>query len=316
MFDAISGLLKGDPKVEVSFDEKPGVSLIRKYHSRLVKGEDEVDHQQHLSDTYLPCYKNKSEVSGVVDILLPDNVDTLKYDSIQCYLIGQVVCPQLGKDHVFVSMSFPLQHSAGSLHQSTRYKFKFLDCNLNKDSFYGSIVEQRYFVRVVINKRGLVSSSAITHEEDFYVQNPSKAMERKMLKMEVGVEDCLHLEFNYDSSQLHTQSKIKGNVLFGLNLIKIRSMMIQILRREIVNTGVNKEPELVHTHIIGKYQIMDGCPVKGEIIPILIPMTSMPDLSISMETKQFCVRYYLNLVLVDVDGRRYFKSNEIKIWRK
>jgi len=32
--------------------------------------------------------------------------------------------------------------------------------------------------------------------------------------------------------------------------------------------------------------------------------------------KKFSVRYYLNLVLVDEEDRRYFKQQEIILWRK
>lgn len=31
---------------------------------------------------------------------------------------------------------------------------------------------------------------------------------------------------------------------------------------------------------------------------------------------KFSVRYYLNLVLIDEDDRRYFKQQEITLWRK
>ncbi|XP_019729932.1 vacuolar protein sorting-associated protein 26B-like [Hippocampus comes] len=32
--------------------------------------------------------------------------------------------------------------------------------------------------------------------------------------------------------------------------------------------------------------------------------------------KKFSVRYYLNLVLIDEEERRYFKQQEITLWRK
>lgn len=35
-----------------------------------------------------------------------------------------------------------------------------------------------------------------------------------------------------------------------------------------------------------------------------------------MLAKKFSVRYYLNLVLVDEEDRRYFKQQEMTLWRK
>ena len=60
---------------------------------------------------------------------------------------------------------------------------------------------------------------------------------------------------------------------------------------------------------VAKYEIMDGAPVRGESIPIRLFLAGY-DLSPTMRdiNKKFSVRYYLNLVLVDEEERRYFKQ--------
>lgn len=95
-------------------------------------------------------------------------------------------------------------------------------------------------------------------------------------------------------------------------------MEIAILKREAVGTG----PNLFHENeSIAKYEIMDGAPVKGifktaykikfkgESIPIRLFLSGY-DLTPTMRDvgKRFSVRYYLNLVLVDEEDRRYFKQ--------
>lgn len=62
---------------------------------------------------------------------------------------------------------------------------------------------------------------------------------------------------------------------------------------------------------------MDGAPVRGESIPIRVFLAGY-DLAPSMKdiNKKFSVRYYLNLVLMDEEDRRYFKQQEITLWRK
>jgi len=54
---------------------------------------------------------------------------------------------------------------------------------------------------------------------------------------------------------------------------------------------------------------MDGAPVRGESIPIRLFLAGY-DLTPTMRdiNKKFSVRYYLNLVLVDEEERRYFKQ--------
>lgn len=60
---------------------------------------------------------------------------------------------------------------------------------------------------------------------------------------------------------------------------------------------------------VAKFEIMDGAPVRGESIPIRLFLNGY-DLTPTMRdiNKKFSVRYYLNLVLVDEEDRRYFKQ--------
>ncbi len=58
----------------------------------------------------------------------------------------------------------------------------------------------RYFVRIRIAR----SYSSISKEFDFSVQRVEKEPAvNNELKMEVGIEDCLHIEFEYDQSKYH-----------------------------------------------------------------------------------------------------------------
>jgi len=80
---------------------------------------------------------------------------------------------------------------------------------------------------------------------------------------------------------------------------------------------------------IAKYEIMDGCPKEGvfliyskpiflgEVIPIRLYLTGY-ELTPSYKSVsgKFSVKYYINLILVDEDDRRYFKQQEITLWRK
>merc|ERR1719461_1436804 len=91
-------------------------------------------------------------------------------------------------------------------------------------------------------------------------------------------------------------------------------MELAIIKREIAGTGPNSSPD---NETIAKYEIMDGAPVRGETIPIRLFLSGY-DMTPTMRdvNKKFSVRYYLNLVLVDEEERRYFKQQEIILWRK
>lgn len=91
-------------------------------------------------------------------------------------------------------------------------------------------------------------------------------------------------------------------------------MEIAIIKRETSGTGQTAYSE---NETVAKYEIMDGAPVKGESIPIRLFLGAY-DLTPTMKDiqRKFSVRYYLNLVLVDEEERRYFKQQEITLWRK
>lgn len=59
---------------------------------------------------------------------------------------------------------------------------------------------------------------------------------------------------------------------------------------------------------ITKFEIMDGAPIRGETIPIRLFLGGF-ELTPTFRdvNKKFSTRYYLNLVLIDEENRRYFK---------
>jgi len=91
-------------------------------------------------------------------------------------------------------------------------------------------------------------------------------------------------------------------------------MEIVVIKRETTGSGPNTFNE---SENIAKYEIMDGAPVRGESIPVRLFLAPY-DLTPTMKSvhNKFSVKYYLNLVLVDEEDRRYFKQQEIHLWRK
>lgn len=60
-----------------------------------------------------------------------------------------------------------------------------------------------------------------------------------MIKLEVGIEECLHIEFEYSKNKLHLKDCVTGKVSFMLVRIRIKYMELHIIKREIVGTGPN-----------------------------------------------------------------------------
>ena len=87
------------------------------------------------------------------------------------------------------------------------------------------------------------------------------------------------------------------------------------MKRESTGTGVNQINE---NETVAKFEIMDGAPVRGESIPIRLFLGGFDALTPSFRNvnNKFSVKYFLNLVLIDEEDRRYFKQQEIQLWRR
>merc|ERR1712194_694516 len=202
----------------------------------------------------------------------------------------------------------------GVLKDSETFPFNFLNVEKAHESYNGINVRLRYFVKFVIARQ---YSSNVVEEQDFWVQKIQQDPQmNNSIKMEVGIEDCLHIEFEYNKTKYHLKDVVVGKVYFLLVRIKIKHMELNIIRRESTG-GSGGAPQQTDNETLTKFEIMDGAPVKDQCIPVRLYLTGF-DLTPTYKNVQnkFSVKYFLNLVLVDEEDRRYFKQQEIFIWRK
>jgi len=216
-----------------------------------------------------------------------------------------------GNHYEFTSLVRELAPT-GELVESKTFDFEFLNVEKQYESYNGINVRLRYFLRFTIQRS---FSSNIVKEQDIWVHNYQQLPTmNNSIKMEVGIEDCLHIEFEYNRSNYHLKDVIIGKVYFLLVRIKIKHMEVALIKRESTGSGPNLYNE---SETLTKFEIMDGAPVRGESIPVRLFLGGF-DLTPSYKNvhNKFSVKYYLNLVLIDEDDRRYFKQQEITLRRK
>lgn len=239
----------------------------------------------------------------------------LDHQGVRVELIGQVdTINDKAKSYDFFSISKDLE-PPGTMYESKQYKWKFGAVDKANETYSGMNVRLRYFVRLTVVRK---ASFNITKEIDMAVQNLYPPPElNNTIKMEVGIEECLHIEFEYDKSKYHLKDVIIGKVYFLLVRIKIRHMELTIIRRETMGTvGAGQAQPQIENETLTKFEIMDGAPVKDQCIPVRLYLTGF-DLTPTYKNVQnkFSVKYMLNLVLFDEEDRRYFKQQEIFLWR-
>ncbi|KAH8981381.1 vacuolar protein sorting-associated protein 26-domain-containing protein [Lactarius hatsudake] len=88
---------------------------------------------------------------------------------------------------------------------------------------------QAYFIHVTMSQR----MADVVKERDVLVHSFRMPPDsNNPIKMEVGIEDCLHIEFEYNKSKYHLKDVIIGKIYLLLVRIKIKHMELSIIRRK------------------------------------------------------------------------------------
>jgi len=312
----------------------PGVFASRDPYGNLSGGFG--NKPEIASSDIIFAYSNNQRVDGVVHLFLPPG-KSFEHLGIKLQFLGRIVMSNSlheGRPHYdFISLVKEL-YPPGTLYQNTTsIPFQFGHMEMQNETYHGRNVAVKYFVRVIVERKFF---PPIEKDKEIIVQrlgNEPKINEP--IKMEVGIEECLHIEFEYEKRCYHLRDIIIGKINFLLVRIKIKYMELAVIRRESSGEGISHSKNqggtsqnnnsdsnaqnVTETQTLTKYEIMDGAPVKGEIIPVRLSLAGIPaDLTPTYNAvnNKFSVRYFLNLVLVDEEDRRYFKQQEIILWRK
>ncbi|BFZ60172.1 Vacuolar protein sorting-associated protein 26 [Saitoella coloradoensis] len=256
-----------------------------------------------------PLYLDGESVKGSVTIRPKDN-KRLEHTGIKVQFIGSIeLFFDRGNHYEFLSLVQELA-APGEMRNAQTFDFEFKNVEKQYESYHGINVKLRYFVRVTVSRR----VADVVREKELWVYSYRPVPEsNSSIKMDVGIEDCLHIEFEYSKSKYHLKDVIVGKIYFLLVRLKIKHMELSIIRRETTGAAPNQYNE---SETITRFEIMDGAPVRGETIPIRLFLGGF-DLTPTFRdvNKKFSTRYYLSLVLIDEDQRRYFKQSEITLYR-
>lgn len=218
----------------------------------------------------------------------------------------------------------------GSLSEvQTTIPFHFRNIEKQYETYHGCHVFVRYYLRVQVERKFFPPIQK-DKEVVIFIRKPQPTVDEP-IKMEVGIEDCLHIEFEFNKQNYHLEDVIIGKIEFVLVKIRLKYMEIALIRREVSGEGAKNgiattsthggtsKDILTETQTLVRYEVMDGQPVKGESIPVRLFLRGIAgDLTPTYDSvyNRFSVQYFLNLVLVDEEDRRYFKQSEIFLWRK
>eukprot|EP01012_Entosiphon_sulcatum_P047387 TRINITY_DN642_c0_g1_i1.p1 TRINITY_DN642_c0_g1~~TRINITY_DN642_c0_g1_i1.p1 ORF type:complete len:322 (-),score=59.22 TRINITY_DN642_c0_g1_i1:9-974(-) len=252
----------------------------------------------------------------------------IDHKGIKVELLGIITVTNDREEKVeFVSQCKKFEEGGGEFKDEKVLEFDF-DVLKPHESYRGLNAKVQYFLKAQVIR----SVKNISHKQELWVHkadpkysavadNTSKKSYfkekdfSKGVSMEVGVDDVLHIEFKYDKKLFHLHERVLGQVSFKVVSLDLQVGEVSIVKREYIGVGEN---QFFESETLQKYEIMDGTPIPGEVVPIRLYLRSVPRLSPTYELvhNTFSVKYYVNLVLITGDGKRYFKQQEIVIYRK
>lgn len=157
-----------------------------------------------------------------------------------------------GNHYEFLSFGQELA-APGELQHPQTFPFNFKNVEKQYESYNGINVKLRYFVRVTVSRR----IADVVREKDIWVYSYRMPPETNSpIKMDVGIEDCLHIEFEYSKSKYHLKDVIVGRIYFLLVRLKIKHMELSIIRRETTGSPPNQYNEsetLVRFEVLYNY---------------------------------------------------------------
>jgi len=283
------------------------------------------------------AYDGGQDVGGVVHLTLPHG-KSYEHLGVKIQFLGRISMAEAtvfeGRPkYDFISLLKELQPPTTLYQTSTTIPFHFHNIEKQYETYHGRNVSISYTIRVLVERKFLPPLKKDA-EVIFQIRNSMCPVNQNDIKMEVGIEECLHIEFQFEKKMYHLRDCIIGKVNFVTVRIKIKYMELAVIRRESCGEGVGNTANsaasgmpsipgetggqvLTETQTLIRHEIMDGAPVKGEVIPVRLFLSGIPaDLTPTVMAPRFSIRYYLNLVLVDEVDRRYFKQQEIILWRK
>jgi vacuolar protein sorting-associated protein 26 len=197
----------------------------------------------------------------------------------------------------------------------TKFNFNFPPKEKPYESYFGSSIKIRYYVCVNV----LSSTNNLSNQIEIIILKPlSRELflkeENPPLKMEIGVENLIHIIFEVNKTNYFLRDVIIGKVKIIECNLEIKYMVIQVIRKEnlnILNSSSNENT------LMSIFQLMDGSPEEGIEIPIRLYLSGIRSLTPSFTNidDKFSVQYFLSIEFEDKEERTFFKKMEIKLER-
>ena len=275
-----------------------------------------------------PTFYGSEPIKGSIQIIL-NNSQKLNHSGIKIELIGEIDIHINDNDaensmnsnnqfNRFLSLTNNIS-SQGTLNKEINiFNFEFKSIEKPYDSYRGKKFSIKYVLLVTLN----IGLSTIKKEKEICIFNCDKnikkinklfANDNNKIKVEIGVENLLHVCFELDRKNFHLKDVITGKVSFKKINLELENMSLKIIK---IESLFGKEGDI---EPLGIYEIMDGSPSSTEdVIYFKMYLKGYNNLSQTIKNEMnnnINVSYYISLEICDSENRNFFKKIEINLFR-
>lgn len=194
-------------------------------------------------------------------------------------------------------------------------EFVFPTCQIpaRAQTYMGESFTVRHWLKVSVKKT--FGSVDYTEEVISYTVVPSVkgAVKLDPVAIRVAVSDNIRIDLMINRAKFELRDMICGACHFLLVALKIKTFTVSLVAHEMSEVaGKTKK----HKFTCGSWEVTDGAPVKGEIIPFrlfLDPLNLTP--SCANAEHGYSVAHFLHFSFVTLSGEKYFKAIQISLMK-
>ncbi len=189
----------------------------------------------------LPTFHDREDICGKVIINL-NKLKKLEHTGVKIELTGLIEQTSDKKNASrFITITRDLLPAEIITNEVTNISFEFKNVEKQYETYRGNNICVKYTLKVTV----LSKMRQATQEVEFAVINPRESSlvlgektENEPIKLEVGIEDWLHLVFDVHRNKFHLRDCLTGQVVFKKVSIRLKSMELQIIKKETIGAGI------------------------------------------------------------------------------
>ena len=270
------------------------------------------------TNTTTPIFSYNDDVSVKITINPKNISNNFEHLGIIIYLKGDFENLQNNRNIITFLNNKKILLNAGYLTNSISLTSNFTNNNFLIESYNGNNFNINYYIEIKIIRKFLGTEKK--YKKIFFIKNINKPpIINGNIRLEIGVSNKLHMEYELFESKFHLNDVITGKIfIVDINTL-VNYIELNLIKKETVYyeiEGLNKKQQKSENIIVGRMEICDGQPYEKTIIPFRFYLKGR-NLSPTVKNNDlFSIKYYIKFIVVLENEKILYKSQEIFLYRK